>query len=70
MCSFDVRDAYLTVDQKKPTVISTTLSGETIVHELLKCVPGKCSGMSRSSRIFQNQRIGWKLEFHDHACAC
>ena len=44
MCSFDVHDAYLTVDQKKPTVISTTLSGETIVHELLKCVPGQRDG--------------------------
>ncbi|CAJ1375351.1 unnamed protein product, partial [Effrenium voratum] len=30
MCSFDVHDAYLTVDQKKPTIITTSLSGDEI----------------------------------------
>ena len=55
MCSFDVHDAYLTVDQKKPTIISTILSGEMFTHELLKCVPGQRDGA-----------VLWFDSFSDH----
>ena len=44
LMGLDISDAYLTCDQRHPTVISTWTGGDRIAWVLRKCVPGQRDG--------------------------